>query len=40
LTDREKGSEAVVEILLPIAAVAVGITALGIVFNLIRLGVI
>jgi hypothetical protein len=39
-TGREKSSEAVVEILLPIAAVAVGITALGIVFNLIGAGVI
>jgi hypothetical protein len=37
-TDREKSSEAVVEILLPIAAVAVGITVLGIVLNLASAG--
>jgi hypothetical protein len=39
-TDQEKSSEAVIEILLPIAAVAYGITALGIVFVLIRAEVI
>ena len=36
---REKSSAAALEILLPIAAVAFGITALGIVFDLIRAGV-
>jgi len=36
---REKGSVAAVEILLPIAAVALGITVLGIIFALIRAGV-
>jgi hypothetical protein len=38
-TDQQKGSTAVVEILLPIAAVALGLTALGIVFVLVREGV-
>jgi hypothetical protein len=37
---REKSSAAVVEMLLPIAAVAFGITALGIVFDLARASVI
>jgi hypothetical protein len=37
---REKGLAAAAEILLPIAAVALGITALGIVFDLIRDGVL
>jgi hypothetical protein len=37
-TDREKGSTAAIEILLPLAAVAFGITALGIVFDLARAG--
>jgi hypothetical protein len=36
---REKSSAAAVEILLPIAAVALGITALGLVFDLVRAGV-
>ncbi len=36
----EKSSAAAVEILLPIAAVALGITALGIVFDLVRAGAI
>lgn len=35
---REKSSAAAVEMLLPIAAVAIGITALGIVFDLVRAG--
>jgi len=35
---REKSSAATVEMLLPIAAVAFGITALGIVFDLVRAG--
>jgi hypothetical protein len=35
-TDQEKGSTAAVEILLPLAAVAFGMTALGIVFDLAR----
>jgi hypothetical protein len=39
-TDHEKGSAAAVEILLPLAAVAFGITALGIVFELTRAGVV
>lgn len=39
-TDHEKSSTATVEILLPLAAVAFGITALGIVFELTRAGVI
>ncbi len=39
-TDRERSSEAAVEILLPVAAVAFGITALGIVFNVAGAGVI
>jgi hypothetical protein len=34
----EKGSAAAAEMLLPIAAVALGITALGIVFDLVRAG--
>jgi hypothetical protein len=36
-TDQERGSTAAIEILLPLAAVAFGITALGIVFNLARI---
>lgn len=39
-TDQEKGSTAAIEILLPQAAVAFGITALGIVFELTREGVV
>jgi hypothetical protein len=39
-TDQEKGSTAAVEILLPLAAVAFGITALGIVLELTRAGVV
>lgn len=39
-TDRRKGSSAAVEILLPIAAVAIGITTLGIVLELVRAQVI
>jgi hypothetical protein len=39
-TDQEKGSTAAIEILLPLAAVAFGITALGIVFEMTRAGVI
>jgi len=39
-TDEEKGSTAAIEILLPLAAVAFGITALGIVFALTRAGVL
>jgi hypothetical protein len=35
-TDQEKSSTATIEILLPLAAVAFGITALGIVFNVAR----
>jgi hypothetical protein len=35
-TDQESASTAAIEILLPLAAVAFGITALGIVFNLVR----
>jgi hypothetical protein len=35
-TDQEKSSTAALEILLPFAAVAFGLTALGIVFNLVR----
>lgn len=35
-TDQERGLTAAVEVLLPLAAVAFGITALGIVFNLAR----
>jgi hypothetical protein len=38
-TDQEKGSTAAIEILLPLAAVAFGITALGIVFEFTRAGV-
>jgi hypothetical protein len=38
-TDQERGSTAAIEILLPLAAVAFGITALGIVFDLARAGV-
>jgi hypothetical protein len=38
-TDQERGSTAAIEILLPLAAVAFGITALGIVFDLARVGV-
>jgi hypothetical protein len=37
-TDQEKGSTAVIEILLPLAAVAFGITALGVVFEFARAG--
>jgi len=37
-TGQEKGSTAAIEILLPLAAVAFGITALGIVFELARAG--
>jgi hypothetical protein len=37
-TELQKGSTAAVEILLPIAAVAIGITALGIVLDLVRTG--
>jgi hypothetical protein len=37
-TDEERGSTAAIEILLPRAAVAFGITALGIVFDLARAG--
>jgi hypothetical protein len=37
-TDQEKGSTAAIEILLPLAAVAFGITALGIVFEFVRAG--
>ena len=37
-TDQEKGSTAAIEVLLPLAAVAFGITALGIVFDLARAG--
>jgi hypothetical protein len=36
---REKSSAAAVEMLLPIAAIAIGITGLGIVFDLVRAGV-
>jgi hypothetical protein len=39
-TDREKGSLAAVEILLPLAAVAFGLTALGIVLDLTRAGIV
>jgi hypothetical protein len=39
-TDQEKSSTAAIEILLPIAAVAVGITALGIVFQLTVAGIV
>jgi hypothetical protein len=39
-TDQENGSTAAIEILLPLAAVAFGITALGIVFELTRAGVV
>ncbi len=39
-TDRQKGTTAAVEILLPIAAVAFGLTALGIVLDLVRANVI
>ena len=39
-TDDEKGSTAALEILLPLAAVAFGITALGIVLELTRAGVV
>lgn len=37
-TDQEKGLTAAIEILLPLAAVAFGVTALGIVFELTRAG--
>ena len=39
-TGQEKGSTAAVELLLPLAAVALGITALGIVLELTRAGVV
>jgi hypothetical protein len=39
-TDQQKGSMAAIEILLPLAAVAFGITALGIVFELTRAGLV
>ena len=39
-TDHEKGSLAAVEILLPLAAVAFGLTALGIVLDLTRAGIV
>jgi hypothetical protein len=39
-TDQEDSSTAVVEILLPLAAVAFGLTAIGIVFELTRAGVV
>jgi hypothetical protein len=39
-TDIERPSTAAVEILLPLAAVAFGLTALGIVFQLTRAGVV
>ena len=39
-TDEEKPSTAAVEILLPLAAVAFGLTALGIVFQVARAGVV
>jgi hypothetical protein len=39
-TDQEKGSTAALEILLPLAAVAFGFTALGIVLELTRAGVV
>lgn len=39
-TGQEKGSTAAVEMLLPLAAVALGITALGIVLELTRAGVV
>jgi hypothetical protein len=39
-TGKEKGSTAAVEMLLPLAAVALGITALGIVLELTRAGVV
>jgi hypothetical protein len=39
-TDKEKASTAAVEILLPLAAVAFGITAIGIVFELTRAGIV
>ena len=39
-TDQERGSTAAIEILLPLAAVAFGITALGVVLELTRAGVL
>ena len=39
-TDQEKGATAAVEILLPLAAVAFGLTAIGIVLELTRAGVV
>jgi hypothetical protein len=39
-TDQERGWTAAIEILLPLAAVAFGITALGIVFELTQAGVV
>jgi hypothetical protein len=38
-TDQERGSTAAIEILLPLAAVAFGITVLGVVLDLTRAGV-
>jgi hypothetical protein len=38
-TDLEKPSTAAIEVLLPLAAVAFGLTAIGIVFHLARMGV-
>jgi hypothetical protein len=40
LTDQERGSTAAIEILLPLAAVTFGITVLGIVFELMRSGLV
>jgi hypothetical protein len=40
LTDQERGSTAAIEILLPLAAVAFGITVLGVVFELTRAGLV
>ena len=39
-TGKEKGSTAALEILLPLAAVAFGLTALGIVLELMRAGIV
>jgi len=39
-TDREKASTAAVEVLLPLAAVAFGLTAIGVVFELTRAGIV
>jgi hypothetical protein len=38
-TDQRKGSSAAIEILLPVAAVAIGITVLGIVFDVVHASV-